>query len=203
MLLVVDDAWQLEDALAFKVGGPQCSYLLTTRLPKVAQGFANDGTVRIQELTEDQGLMLLKKLAPVVVEAEQESARELVQWVDGLPLALSLMGNYLRSETHDKQPRRLVAALVRLREAKERLQLVWPQGPLEQHPSLPTGVPLSLMASIEVSYHALSKNVRSMLLALSPFPAKPNTFSEAAAVAVSAKSARLLDNLTDLGLGRK
>ena|GEM_PF-328315 len=200
MLLVVDDAWQLEEALAFKVGGPRCAYLVTTRLPKVAQGFAGDGAVGIQELNEDQGLILLKELAPIAVEAEPESARELVQWVDGLPLALMLMGNYLRSETHDKQPRRLADALQRLRQAKERLQLVWPQGPLEQHPSLPGGVSLSLMASIDVSYHALSRNARSMLLAFSPFPAKPNTFSEAAAVAVSAQPARTLDRLTDSGL---
>lgn len=200
MLLVVDDAWQLEEALAFKVGGPQCAYLVTTRLPKVAQGFAGDGTVEIQELHEDQGLILLKELAPIAVEAEPESARELVQMVDGLPLALMLMGNYLRSETHDKQPRRLAAALERLRQTKERLSLAWPQGLLEQHPSLPTGVSLSLIASIDVSYHALSRDARSMLLAFSPFPAKPNTFSEAAAVAVSGKPARILDRLTDSGL---
>lgn len=200
MLLVVDDAWQLEEALAFKVGGPRCAYLVTTRLPKVAQGFAGDGAVGIHELNEDQGLMLLKELAPMAVEAEPESARDLVQWVDGLPLALMLMGNYLRSETHDRQPRRLSTALGRLRQAKERLQLAWPQGPLEQHPSLPGGVSLSLMASIDVSYHALNRDARSMLLAFSPFPAKPNTFSEAAAVAVSALPARILDRLTDSGL---
>jgi hypothetical protein len=31
MLLVIDDAWQLDEALAFKVGGPNCVHLLTTR----------------------------------------------------------------------------------------------------------------------------------------------------------------------------
>lgn len=200
MLLVVDDAWQLEEALTFKVGGPHCSYLVTTRLPKVAQGFAGDGSVGIQELSGDQGLILLKRLAPVAVETELENALELVQWVDGLPLALTLMGNYLRSETHDKQPRRLTSALERLRQAKERLKLAWPQGPLEQHPSLPAGVSLSLMASIDVSYHALSRDARSMLLAFSPFPAKPNTFSEEAAIFVSAMPPRILDKLTDSGL---
>lgn len=200
MLLVVDDAWQLEEVLAFKVGGPNCSYLVTTRLPKVAQGFAGDGAVGIQELSEDQGLILLKKLAPIAVEAEPDSARELVQWVDGLPLALTLMGNYLRGETRGKQPRRLAAAIERLRQARERLRLAWPQGPLEHHPSLPAGVSLSLMASIDVSYHALNRDARVMLLAFSPFPAKPNTFSEAAAVAVSALPAQILDRLTDSGL---
>src|SRR5579875_3675300 len=33
MLLVLDDVWRLEDALALQVAGPHCSYLLTTRFP--------------------------------------------------------------------------------------------------------------------------------------------------------------------------
>ena len=32
LLLIIEDAWTVEDALAFQVGGPQCAYLLTTRL---------------------------------------------------------------------------------------------------------------------------------------------------------------------------
>ncbi len=33
MLLVIDDAWTIEEALAFKVGGPSCAYMVTTRFP--------------------------------------------------------------------------------------------------------------------------------------------------------------------------
>jgi hypothetical protein len=32
LLLIIEDAWTIEDALAFQVGGPQCIYLLTTHL---------------------------------------------------------------------------------------------------------------------------------------------------------------------------
>ena len=36
MLLVIDDAWTVEDSLIFQVGNAQCAHLLTTRLPQVA-----------------------------------------------------------------------------------------------------------------------------------------------------------------------
>ena len=33
MLIVIEDAWQIEDALACKVGGAKCTYVLYTRFP--------------------------------------------------------------------------------------------------------------------------------------------------------------------------
>ena len=36
MLLVIDDAWQIDPALLLKVGGPGCAHILTTRIPGVA-----------------------------------------------------------------------------------------------------------------------------------------------------------------------
>ncbi|MGH8060042.1 MAG: NB-ARC domain-containing protein, partial [Candidatus Entotheonellia bacterium] len=137
MLLVADDAWQVEAALACKLGGPNCAHLVTTRLPEVALRFAGGETTVVHELNEDDGLTLLARLASEVVEAEPNEARELVRAVGGLPLALILMGNYLRVQMHSGQPRRLRTALDRLRRTEERLRLAQPQVPLEHHPSLP------------------------------------------------------------------
>src|SRR6266566_544410 len=39
LLLVIDDAWTAEDVLTLRVGGPACTYLLTTRQSQVASGF--------------------------------------------------------------------------------------------------------------------------------------------------------------------
>jgi tetratricopeptide (TPR) repeat protein len=202
ILLVIDDAWQVETALLFKLGGPRCAHLVTTRLPEVALRFADAGAsvVRVHELSEADGLALLARLAPEAVEREPEEAKALVRLVDGLPLALSLMGNYLRVQAYAGQPRRLRAALDLLRQGKERLRLAQPQA----RQSLPGGsapaTSPSLMASINASYQALRKQARSMLLALSLFPAKPNDFSEEAAIAVSAASTHTLDALLDAGL---
>jgi hypothetical protein len=40
LLIIIDDAWTIEDALAFQIGGPQCTYLLTTRLSNSKQASA-------------------------------------------------------------------------------------------------------------------------------------------------------------------
>src|SRR5712691_1070902 len=200
MLLVIDDAWEIEEALAFKVGGPNCAHILTTRLPEIALRFAGEGVTVVHVLNDADGLALLTRLAPGVVEAEPDEARTLVRAVGGLPLALTLMGNYLRVQAHSGQPRRLQAALNKLHQVEERLLLEQPQGPLERHPSLSVGTPLSLLASISISEQALSEQARQMLWALSILPPKPNNFSEVAALAISNMSVEAIDTLIDYGL---
>lgn len=79
MLLVIDDAWRIEDALAFRVGGPQCSYLLTTRFVDMATQFAWDGATKVDELDEEDGMTLLATLAPAAVEHDPQAARALEQ----------------------------------------------------------------------------------------------------------------------------
>ncbi len=199
MLLVIDDAWRSEDALAFKVGGPHCAYLMTTRIPSVALDFASNGTTLVQELNEDDGLKLLARFVPGIVANELCTARTLVQSVGGLPLALTLMGKYLKSQTHSSQPRRQRAALERLSHPEERLRLTIVQAPLEQHTSLPAEMPLSLDAVIGVSAWQLDEATQRTLLLLSVFPAKPCSFSEEAALAVSGASEKTLDILVDAG----
>jgi len=199
MLLVIDDAWRSEDALAFKVGGPHCTYLLTTRIPSVALDIANNGATLVQELNEDDGLKLLARFVPDIVANELCTARALVQSVGGLPLALTLMGKYLKSQTYSGQPRRLRAALERLSHPEERLRLTITQAPLEQHTSLPAEIPLSLDAIIGISAWQLDETAQRTLLQLSVFPAKPYSFSEEAALVVSAASEETLDVLVDAG----
>jgi len=75
MLLVIDDAWDIVQALAFQVGGPNCAYLITTRFPEIARRFAGEGTRVVRELEDTEGRMLLMRLAPEVVQAEPEEAQ--------------------------------------------------------------------------------------------------------------------------------
>jgi hypothetical protein len=200
MLLVIDDAWSPEAALAFKLGGPNCAHLVTTRLPEVAERFASEGIVVVQELDEHDGLILLERLAPGVTKTMPDEAQELIRAVGGLPLPLTLMGNYLRIQMRTGQSRRLRTAIDRLRKMQDRLELSQPQAGLERHPSLPEGVPLSQLAVIKISDEALNEESRQALRALSVFPSKPNTFSEEAALAVITASTHEIDTLTDFGL---
>ncbi len=200
MLLVIDDAWRIDEASAFKVGGPNCAYLLTTRIPSVALHFANGGAIVVRELDEEDSLDLLTRLIPDVVTNESSAARALVQSAGGLPLALVLMGRYLQSQAYSGQPRRLRAALERLRCAEERLRLTIQQTPCEYLASSSIHTLLSLQTLIETSVRQLEEATQRVLSMLSVFLAKPYSFSEEAALVVSDAPLELLDQLIDAGL---
>src|SRR5579859_1369774 len=199
-LFVLDDAWRSEDALACQVGGAQCGYLFTTRFLNVALQVAGANILPVSELGELEGLELLGRFAPQLIASESEVARRLVQVVGGLPLALTLMGKYLQRHAYSGQPRRLQAALERLGQRAERLQLGQPQTPLERHPSLSLETPLSLQASIGLSVAALGASARAMLQTLTVFPPKPTSFPEEAALWIAKGTAETLDTLVDAGL---
>src|SRR5579862_3560100 len=59
LLLVIDDAWRIEDALALQVGGTHCAHLLTTRLPPLAFAFAREGAFPVAELAAEESVVLL------------------------------------------------------------------------------------------------------------------------------------------------
>lgn len=199
MLLVIDDAWQIEDSLLFKVGGSHCAHLVTTRFPNIAAAIAVDAVIPVQELNEKESMALLRLLAPGVVERETARSRALVQAVGGLPLALTLMGNYLRKQAYSGQPRRVQAAIERLSDAGERLRISEPSAPVERHSSLPAGTSLSLQSVIAVTDQQLDEQAHSALAALSVFPARPDSFSEEAALQVADCTAATLDTLSDTG----
>ncbi len=196
MLVVIDDAWSAEAALALQMGGPQCVHLLTTRLPQVAFAFAQETTIVVPELAEADGLALLTRIVPQVVERDVETARTLVRMVGGLPLALNLLGKYLAMQAFTGQPRRVRTALSTLLERQHRLHMRLPGHPLglaRQHS-------LSLHSAIAPSVEQLSQEEQAALSALAHFPAKPQSFSEEAALAVSGGSVEQLDALWDAGL---
>ena len=109
-------------------------------------------------------------------------------------------GNFLRLQTTSRQARRVNAALEQLNQAETRLHLSEPRGPAERHPSLPFEQPLSLHSMISLTDQQLSAQARTTLYALSVLPAKPESFSEGAALAISACSLRALDELLDTSL---
>lgn len=199
-LLVIDGAWRIEDALSLKVGGPNCTHLVTTRFTGVALQFTEDDAMTIRELSEEESMMLIARLAPEAVASEPDEVRALVRSVGGLPLALTLIGKHLRIHAYSGQPRRLRTALNRLRQVNERLRLTQPQAPAETFPGLPAGEQISLQTVISLSDQRLGEEASYMLRALSVFPPKPNSFSEEAALATCAKPVEILDTLTDAGL---
>jgi tetratricopeptide (TPR) repeat protein/transcriptional regulator with XRE-family HTH domain len=200
MLLVIDDAWTADEALTFRVGGPYCTHLVTTRFPIVASQISIDGVVTLRELNSEQSIDLLRHLAPQIVDFELSKAQDLVEAVGGLPLALTLMGNYLRKQAYTGQKRRIQAALQRLSDMRERLAISEVRPPAENHPSLPGDTPLSLQSIISVTDQLLVEQDSQALYALATFPPKPDSFSEEAALAVADCDTGTLDLLNDIGL---
>lgn len=202
MLLIIDDVWDDAPVRLFKVGGSACAHVLTTRQPRIAAGFAGSHALKVTELSDAYAFELLRQLAPRVVAEEPEAAREVVRACGGLPLALVLVGNYLRIQAATGQGRRIRSALVQMQSAEKRLHIQRSQSILTQegHPSLPDDAPLSLATIINVSDEELSAEARAALRALALFPPKPNSFSEEAALSVSGATVDELDALSDHGL---
>jgi tetratricopeptide (TPR) repeat protein len=123
-----------------------------------------------------------------------------VQAVGGLPLALVLMGRYLRQEGRRGEPRRLEAARLRLLDPAARMDLVEARPALEAQPSLPLDASITLRTVISLSEAGLSEAARQMLAAVAVFPPKPNSFDEPAALAASDGEAPAWDALLDAGM---
>ncbi|MCF2151651.1 NB-ARC domain-containing protein [Desmonostoc muscorum LEGE 12446] len=90
VLLVVDDAWNTENAQAFNVGGLRCQVLVTTREGHIADALAAS-TYSLDIMKPDQAMELLtKKLRREITGTERHSAENLAKRVGYLPLALEL-----------------------------------------------------------------------------------------------------------------
>ncbi|MBN3893256.1 MAG: hypothetical protein HWQ43_30405 [Nostoc sp. JL31] len=90
VLLVVDDAWNTEDAQAFNFGGTRCQVLVTTREGHIADALAAN-TYSLDIMKPDQAMELLtKKLRREITGTERHSAENLAKGVGYLPLALEL-----------------------------------------------------------------------------------------------------------------
>jgi tetratricopeptide (TPR) repeat protein/transcriptional regulator with XRE-family HTH domain len=204
MLIIIDDAWQLEEALACKIGGEQCRHLVTTRFPALAAQLAVEHVVQLQELNEEESIALLDVLASGVITADEQLGLELVRAVGGLPLALTLIGNYLRTQQDSGEEQRVQAALRRLNDMAVRLRISEPHieadSPITRHPSLAPDTPLSLLSIIAVTDQLLDEKVRTVFYLLSLLPAKPDSFAEEMALALADCSSDELDQLMDAGL---
>ncbi len=197
MLLIIDDVWLFEEVQALRVGAHNCAYLITTRSRDIAAHQALDGTMMIRELNAEQSIQLLNRAAQEVISHESQKVRDLVQTTGGLPLALTLLGNYLRKQASHG---RITGTLERLSDAQERLQISETHIPVESHPSLEEHTSLSLQSVIAVTDQLLGEAARTAFYRLAIFPSKPNTFSEEAALAVTASTFAELDVLSDIGL---
>jgi tetratricopeptide (TPR) repeat protein/transcriptional regulator with XRE-family HTH domain/DNA polymerase III delta prime subunit len=200
LLLVFDDVWHVEALDALMIGGHKCAYLLTTRFAHIAKYLAAEKAVQVPELEDADGIQLLTRFAPEVLQHEHDTALTLVRAVGGLPLALTLMSKYLGSKASTRQPRRLHAALTHLHDTEKRLRLQVPQAPIERPLTLAAGVEVSIESVVAVSDFLLPPPARKALRSLSILPAKPTLLTRETALAVAGVPVEVLDILCNAGL---
>jgi tetratricopeptide (TPR) repeat protein len=184
LLLVIDDAWELDTVQVLRCGGPNCVHLLTSRDSGLGRAFSGVGQVIvIPTLDDDPAFSLLQEIAPEVCQFDSQAVRELAQTVGGLPLALELLGSYLARPESSLFASARERALVALRDPAKRLQLAQARlGGLGQAVTLQETIALSLEGLQET---VEGQRAVTAFYALGAFAPKPETFSLEAAKAVT------------------
>ena len=198
MLLVFDDVWQMESAMSLTVGGPNCTYLLTSRNQPLARAFAPEATLSLSELREEASHRILKLLARTAIERHSKETNTLVDACGGLALALVLSGLYLYTQGYDGQSRRLKSAFDRFRDPDFRLHMSTVCPVLASHPSM-TSRTISLYDTFALSTDALSDSARFVLYTLAQMPHNPISLTQIGGE-TRGEIERELDELTDAGL---
>ena len=120
VLLVIDDAWEIDHVRPFLVGGPRCHVLLTTRRAYIAHELGVHHPVELEGMTPEQSLALLSKhLKHPLDDLDRDIALRLANALGYLPLALELAAGRLN---HDVSWADLLAAVQHEVAALEQLE---------------------------------------------------------------------------------
>jgi hypothetical protein len=166
LLIVLDDAWSAEPVGLLLAARPaEAPVLLTTRDSTLARRL-DFNLLRLDALPEDEALALLDRLLPGGIDGHGDAAKELVERLEGLPLALKLAAGQIEGADE------MSWLLSKLEEGigLERLRL----GP---------GRSESVADCFALSYEALDADMQRRFRALGVFAGR-EPFSVAAAAAV-------------------
>lgn len=189
LLLVIDDAWQMEAIQQLRSSGPYVTHLLTTRDRSIARSFAGiSNVVKIPIMENESSYALLNALAPEACATDPLAAQALITTIGGLPLAIELLGGYLASPEYSLFPDLSEQSFAELADPYHRLQLATER---LGHP----GRAITLQAIIQLSLDGLNK-IKSAAIdafyALGAFAPKPATFTRSAAEVVTGADGRTL-----------
>ncbi|MBP1468985.1 tetratricopeptide repeat protein, partial [Candidatus Chloroploca sp. M-50] len=199
-LVVVDDVWHIDHLRSFFTLPDHVQLLITTRqrdaLLSLGAYLAPDALIAIPVLELSSAVTLLRTTAGLPPTGYEAELAILAQLVGGLPLLLTVMGSYVRTQ-RGEQAEWFTQALVALRAASTRLNLpvatldtaearttkrgwlarLWQR---ERQPILP----LSPNAIIGLSYETLPRLAQRVFVALAGFPPNPVSFDVATASVV-------------------
>lgn len=169
-LVIIDNAWHRSHIEALELTGAPCAYIVTTQhIGSVENMFSK----AVPALSESASRELLSSYAPDIVRDEPRRITELVHRLGGLPLALILVGERLRSLKQETGARisnvldEMLAAAVDVRDFDCGEDVAC--RPRERR---------SLSAALGMSFDAALPPAKNAILTASLFPPLPSTFSE-------------------------
>lgn len=178
ILIILDNVKDSEQITSLLPDGPYNTVLITTRNRKalIDIGVAPDNILDISIFDMSRGLALLTAmLGETRMRAEDVAARQTIELVGGLPLALNIVGSYLAVDKN----LRIVSYNRWLADKQTRLESLMYQDEGEDEDKVSKGV----MASFEVSYQHLPPAIQGLFSALSIFDGPHFDVETAAAVA--------------------
>lgn len=170
MLLLVDDVWEPAHGRIFQIGGENCITLFSTRISNVASALATvpDDIYRLENLSDESALDLLRKLTPGVVRDYPEECVQLVKDLEGLPLSIQIAGRLLETDYSLGLP-----VMKRIKEIRSGNILSSP-APVDR--MLGDGVTPTLTSLLRTSTDALDSFTRDCFTCLADFAPKPARF---------------------------
>lgn len=97
-LILIDDAWNPSHVTPFLFGGCECAILVATRSDIVAREISPQTTYTLDEMSEGEGMELLKKIAPSVAKKHGKECSDLLKQIGFLPLIIKITGKMLNAE---------------------------------------------------------------------------------------------------------
>ncbi|MBV9822331.1 MAG: winged helix-turn-helix domain-containing protein, partial [Actinobacteria bacterium] len=184
LLLLLDAVSSEEEVLPLLPGSPGCGVILTSRTR--LDVLSGSMWINLDAFDRDTAMELLARIVGRArLEAEPESAAELVQYCGGLPLALRIAGARLASRPHW----RIVELARRLKNEQQRLDELSHRG-------------LEIRSSIGLSYRSLTEQSKRLfrLFALIRAPDLPGWVAAALLDVSPGEAEEALERLVDVQL---
>jgi hypothetical protein len=171
-LIIVDDIWQLSDLNPFIRLSRNTPVIITTRIREIINSLnlKDNEKYKLDILSKDDSLKLLEDLIPGIFEKHNRECSNLVNELEGLPLAIRVAGMLLR-----KQADAGLSVRKLIDEIKEGRHLLKERPPYDIE-QLASESSLTVAALLRRSTDYLSKEARNCFKMLAWFPSKPAIF---------------------------
>jgi len=172
LLLLIDDVWQIEHFVPFRIAGNKSFIVATTRAPGMANAISHvpDQIYKLDVLAHEMGVTLIKAIVPEAIDQAPVEIESLVKALEGLPLAIRVAGHLLKSELQCGFD--IKQSVSEIQKAGELLKASAPPDRFDpQTSNIPT-----VQALLQKSTDRLDRNTKECFIRLGALNADPLTY---------------------------